>query len=125
MLGAGLQAPDPVATGWGARTGARAAGALARSGATAVLCGNDDLAIGLVHGLTQTGVRVPHDISVVGMDDHPHAAATTPPLTSVRLDFARVGQEAVALALGSSRQVQVEVPVELVERGSVGPPRPT
>lgn len=124
MAGAGLEAPEPVATGWGTTTGERAAAALTRSGATAVLCGNDDLAIGLLAGLARAGVRIPDDISVVGVDDHPHASATTPPLTTVRLDFARVGQEAVALALGTRREERVEVPVELVERESVGRPLP-
>lgn len=118
MLGAGLDTPPPLATGWGPETGMRAALPAVRSGATAVLCGNDDLAIGLMTGLRAAGVRVPEDVSVVGMDDHPHAVATTPALTTVRLDFARVGELAALLALGAPAPASTEVPAELVLRSS-------
>ncbi|SPT54443.1 Ribose operon repressor [Actinomyces bovis] len=126
MAGAGLETPSPLATGWGPETGLRAALAAARSGVTAVLCGNDDLAIGLVTGLRSAGLEVPGDVSVVGMDDHPHAVATSPALTTVRLDFARVGEVAARLALGvepSPGPRGVEVPVELVLRASTAAPR--
>ncbi len=96
----GMTMLDPLATGWSVETGMRAARAVRAARATAVLCGNDDLAIGLIAGLDRLGLRVPEDVSVVGMDDHPHAAATRPALTTVRLDFAAVGEAAARLALG-------------------------
>ncbi|WP_196717014.1 substrate-binding domain-containing protein [Actinomyces trachealis] len=125
MTGAGRETPPPLGTGWGPETGMRAAQAAARSGVSAVLCGNDDLAIGLVTGLRAVGLEVPGDVSVVGMDDHPHAVATSPALTTVRLDFARVGEMATRLALGVQKvpgPQGIEVPVDLVVRASTAPP---
>ena len=65
---------------------------------TAVFAANDQMALGLVHGLSERGLRVPDDISVVGFDDLPDARHFLPPLTTVRQDFAALG----ALALRSS-----------------------
>ncbi len=121
LAAAGLETPAPLATGWGVSTGLRAAPTAARSGATAVLCGNDDLAIGLIAGLRSQGLDVPTDVSVVGVDDHPHAVATSPPLTTVSLDFARVGEMAARLALGVESGPVIEVPTALVVRGSTAP----
>jgi len=80
------------------------------------------LAIGLVAGLAHEGIRVPQDISVVGVDDHPHAPGMIPALTTVRLDFASVGEAAARLALGVEAGPVVEVPTQLVVRGSTAPP---
>jgi LacI family transcriptional regulator len=49
------------------------------------MCCNDASAIGAIHQIVETGLRVPEDISVVGFDDIPLAQFTTPPLTTVRL----------------------------------------
>ncbi|BDA64209.1 MULTISPECIES: LacI family DNA-binding transcriptional regulator [Actinomyces] len=117
----GLAPLEPVAIGWSVATGMRAAAALHSWRATAVLCGNDDLALGLMAGLDRQGLRVPEDVSVVGMDDHPHAAAAQPALTTVRLDFAEVGRRAARLALGVEQGPVIEVPTVLVERDSTAP----
>lgn len=117
-----LRGGEPLALGWSVETGLRAATAVRDSGTTAVLCGNDDLAIGLVAGLAHEGIRVPQDISVVGVDDHPHAPGMIPALTTVRLDFASVGEAAARLALGVEAGPVVEVPTQLVVRGSTAPP---
>ena len=45
-----------------------------------MLCGNDEIAIGLLRGLGERGVRVPDDISVIGFDDHPLGKMLTPSL---------------------------------------------
>ncbi len=90
--------------------------------ATAVLCGNDDLALGLLTGLDRLGLKVPEDVSVVGMDDHPHSVATRPALTTVRLDFAAVGETAARLALGANLNKVVEIPTALIIRASACPP---
>lgn len=125
LSGAGLDTPAPLATGWGASTGLRAAPTAARSGATAVLCGNDDLAVGLIAGLRAQGLDVPGDVSVIGVDDHPHAVATSPALTTVRLDFAQVGELAARLALGVESGPVIEVATQLVLRESTAPPGAT
>ena len=58
------------------------------------------MALGLIHGLADRGIRVPEDISVVGFDDVPEAAHFLPPLTTVSQDFARIGELAVEVLLG-------------------------
>ncbi|QOQ39648.1 LacI family DNA-binding transcriptional regulator [Trueperella pecoris] len=116
-------------TGWSAETGKRAAEGAIAAGVTAVLCGNDDLAFGVIAGLSRAGVRVPEDISVIGMDDHPLAAATVPALTTVRLDFEGLGATAAQLALGlgphsaPEAPKNVHIPPELVIRASTSSPK--
>ena len=85
----------PTLTGdWSADSG-YAAGALVDPAATAVVCGNDQMALGLVHALVDLGRRVPQDVSVVGFDDIPESAHSLPPLTTVHQDFEEVGRRAV------------------------------
>lgn len=61
-------------------------------GATAILCGNDLIAQGALEECAKYGFSVPDDISVIGYDDMPFAARTTPPLTSVRQDRGKLGK---------------------------------
>lgn len=63
---------------------------------TAVLAGNDQMALGIIRAITERGVRVPEDLSVVGFDDMPEAAYFRPSLTTVSLDFDRGGRAAIA-----------------------------
>ena len=65
-----------------------------RSGATAVLAYNDLVAIGVVVGLAEQGVRVPEDVSVTGYDDIPFSRYVTPPLTTVHSPQDEVGSVA-------------------------------
>lgn len=69
------------------------------SSVTAVFCGNDEIAMGVIRGLADGGVRVPEDVSVVGFDDHPLARMWSPPLTTVNQDFADLGQRGFALLM--------------------------
>lgn len=61
-------------------------------GATAIVCGNDLIARGVIDECVQRGFRVPEDISVVGFDDIPIAAAFTPPLTTIRQERNELGK---------------------------------
>jgi LacI family transcriptional regulator len=70
------------------------------SGATAVLAYNDLVGFGILVRLRQRGSRVPEDVSVVGMDDIPMSALTTPPLTSVGVPLVAFGRAGVDLLLG-------------------------
>lgn len=96
--------------------------------ATAVFAANDQMALGLVHGLAERGLRVPDDISVVGFDDLPDARHFLPPLTTVRQDFAALGSLALELLLSArdGEEVVAHDMIEpvLIERASTSaPPR--
>ena len=53
---------------------------------------NDHMSIGVLSALRERGLRVPEDVSVVGFDDVPEAGYLYPPLTTVRQDFAALGE---------------------------------
>ncbi|WP_328869422.1 LacI family transcriptional regulator [Streptomyces sp. NBC_00287] len=125
---AGAPEPRPLQGSWGPAGGHTAGRKLAKDSAvTAILCGNDDLALGVLRALHEAGRAVPDEVSVAGFDDAPHSAYLTPSLTTVRLDFTGLGRAAFALLHGAveeSAQVAphpVSVP-ELVVRESSGPP---
>lgn len=71
---------------WSAESGYRAARELPRE-VTAVALANDSMAIGLIFGLAERGIRVPDDVSVIGMDDAPESRFHLPSLSTIRLDF--------------------------------------
>ena len=86
---------------------------------------NDAMAIGALAALRERGRRVPDDCAVVGCDDLPIAAWTTPPLTTVRLPFVEVGETAIRLLLAEIDERTPEprpitLPVEMVYRASSG-----
>lgn len=90
----------------------------------AILCGNDIAALTLIQALRSRGLHVPDDVSVMGFDDLPFAALCNPPLTTIRVDWRRLGREAVRLMLAryaepESGAVQVQLGVSLVPRESV------
>ena len=125
---AGAPAPAPVPCGWTPRSGFRAGQVLASDpGVTAVLCGNDDLALGVMRAMHAAGRSIPGDVSVVGFDDTPVAEFLTPPLTTVRLDFAELGRACFAMLMALTEQ-KVALPrsrrlePELIVRESAGPP---
>jgi len=122
---AGARVPEPVRGDWSAASGHRAAQRLVDDGATAVLTGNDQAAIGLIGALWQRGLTVPGDVSVVGFDDVPEAPYLVPPLTTVRQDFEALGRRCLDVLLARLRGEEPDVQrVEpsLVVRSSTGPP---
>ncbi|MEU8820572.1 LacI family DNA-binding transcriptional regulator [Actinoplanes sp. NPDC048796] len=64
---------------------------------TAVFCGNDLVALGVLQAVTRDGLRLPDDLAVVGYDDIAYAAAAAVPLTSIRQPRQRLGQVAADL----------------------------
>ncbi|GAA4135328.1 LacI family DNA-binding transcriptional regulator [Actinomadura keratinilytica] len=76
-----------------------AAPEVARAAATGVLAYNDLVAIGLVEGLAELGVRVPDDVSVVGVDDIMQARLNRPKLTTVAMPTVAAGRTAVDMLL--------------------------
>ena len=125
---AGAAVPDPVQCDWTPRSGYQAGLALAADPeVTAVLCGNDDLAIGVMRAMHEAGRAIPGEVSVVGFDDTPISKFLTPPLTTVRLDFAELGRACFALlqALlerGRGTPTPTRPEPELIIRESAGPP---
>jgi DNA-binding LacI/PurR family transcriptional regulator len=124
LAGAGLEPLPDLRGDWTADSGYAAAAALDPR-ATGVLCGNDQMALGLIHALADRGLRVPEEVSVVGFDDIPESAHSLPPLTTVHQDFEEVGRRAVARLIGLLDGPAAESPtgVEpwLVVRGSTAP----
>jgi LacI family transcriptional regulator len=66
---------------------------------TAVFCANDRMAMGAMRAIIEAGLRVPEDISVMGLDDIEFAAFQTPPLTTVRQSFTDMATLGVQLLL--------------------------
>jgi DNA-binding LacI/PurR family transcriptional regulator len=92
---------------------------------TAVFVANDQMALGLLRALQESGRRVPDDISVVGFDDMPESANFQPPLTTIHQAFDQIGVTCVAMLVGEiergERRHPPLLPVELVVRGSTAP----
>lgn len=107
--------------------GAAAVDRVHASDATAVLAYNDLVAIGLVGGLLERGVRVPEDVSVTGFDDIPFARYTTPPLTTASVPNSALGEQAWrrmhALLEGGEPAEDVVVQPDLELRRSTAAPR--
>jgi DNA-binding LacI/PurR family transcriptional regulator len=94
---------------------------------TAVFAVDDESAAGAMQAIHDAGLRVPDDISVVGMDDVPLAAALRPALTTVRIDTEELGRRAVAMLLHIIAETppfppHVVLPTRLVVRDSAAPP---
>lgn len=99
---AGIEAIVSPAGDWSARSGADIAEKLlVATGVTAVFSSNDQMALGVLHRARALGRRVPDDLAVVGFDDVPEAAYFSPPLTTIRQDFAELGRLAVGRLLDS------------------------
>ncbi|QHK22629.1 substrate-binding domain-containing protein (plasmid) [Pseudarthrobacter psychrotolerans] len=79
--------------------GMSAAAAVVSSGATAVIAYNDRVALGVMSGIRDMGLRCPEDLSIVGIDDIDMAAVSEPGLTSVRLAVDRSGALALEMLL--------------------------
>ncbi len=131
----GAPVPAPVPCGWTPRSGYQTGQRLATDPAvTAVLCGNDDIALGVMRAMHAAGLSVPGNVSVVGFDDTPVAEFLTPPLTTVRLDFAELGRACFTLLRSlmepsaknaATDELHAQRPEpELIIRESAGPPLP-
>ncbi|MEQ0558511.1 LacI family DNA-binding transcriptional regulator [Amycolatopsis sp. NEAU-NG30] len=129
LTDAGVPVPEPLHASWTPRSGYEAGRALAADpDVTAILCGNDDLALGVLRALHEAGRRVPEDVSVVGFDDVPQAAYYHPALTTVRQDFTGLGRDSFALLHGlldpaGPRREPGAARPELIVRESSGPPK--
>lgn len=93
---------------------------------TAIICGNDLLAIGVLFEASHRGLRVPRDLSVVGIDDLEIASHVVPSLTTVHLPTAELGlaiaKHLIARLNGEARPRHTQMRIELVRRHSSSAP---
>jgi DNA-binding LacI/PurR family transcriptional regulator len=96
---------------------------------TAIICSNDMTAIGVLRAAYMAGLHVPHDLSVIGLDDIDFAEFTLPPLTTIRLsraDLARAAFDALRMQAEDPRNPQMQreflVSTTLVVRDSTAAP---
>ncbi|MFT4260724.1 LacI family DNA-binding transcriptional regulator [Microbacterium sp.] len=121
LAAAGVEAPEPVRGDWTAESGFAAGGRLLS--ASAVFCANDQMALGLLRALAESGRRVPGDVAVIGFDDVPEAANYRPPLTTIRQDFTALAHRAVGALVADIEGAApasgpAVIPTALVERAS-------
>jgi LacI family transcriptional regulator len=96
-------------------------------GFTAIFCFNDIAAIGAIRALSDAGLSVPKDVSVVGFDDIQSAAYSTPSLTTVRQPLTEMGKRGAQILLErianreSAFPSEIVMAPELVVRESTGP----
>ncbi len=96
--------PPPLDASWDPQSGRRIGHALAEDpGVTAVFCGNDEIAMGVIRGIADRGLRVPEDISVAGFDNHPLSSLWNPELTTANQDFAGLGGRGFQLLVSQLR----------------------
>ena len=81
--------------------------------ATAIVCINDMLAIGIIRTLMQNGVKVPDDVSVVGFDDIPFSGIFMPALTTMHCSAVEMGRLAALMLLDSFENEMQEAPVSM------------
>ncbi|MCH7230584.1 LacI family transcriptional regulator [Glycomyces sp. L485] len=128
LLKAGAPVPPLLDGTWAPNSGIAIGRVLAEDPeVTAVFCGNDELAMGVMRGIADKGLRIPADISVAGFDDHPLAELWSPPLTTVEQDFEGLGRRGFELLLqvvegSGGRRFSSELP-RLVVRESTAAPR--
>jgi DNA-binding LacI/PurR family transcriptional regulator len=119
--------PPPIYGDWSAKSGYDAGAILARMpDVTAVFAANDQMALGVMRAFTERGRKIPAEVSVIGFDDIPEAAYFTPPLSTVRQDFARVGENAIRLIIeqidsGEVSSAKIVIDSVLVTRDSTAP----
>lgn len=132
---AGAEVPAPLVGDWtplsGYRAGQELAGRVAAGAArrkasdvTAVFVANDQMALGVMRAFREAGLSVPGQVAIAGFDDIPEAEFFAPPLTTVRQDFAAVGQASIRLLIsrlesgtpGEAERIVIEP--RLIVRGS-------
>ena len=120
-----------VGSGWqgdySAAGGAKVIDSLFASGSEiprAIVCANDQTALGVMHSLARHSMRIPQDVAVTGFDDVPIARHLHPPLTTVRQPMQDLGATAFdilysKISTGKGKP-DVVLPVKLIVRASCG-----
>lgn len=125
--GVALRPERVVETSFSVQSGREALHAMldSASAPTAVICGNDILAQGALIEAHALGIDVPRALSLTGVDDMELSAHLPPGLTTMRIPTLEIGRRAaqhiLARLAGEEVEKRVELPVELVVRGSTAP----
>lgn len=96
---------------------------------TAIFTSNDVMALAAIQEAAALGLKVPDDVSLLGMDDIESAAMSTPALTTIGKDKQELGRRAAEVLLKRLNEKspippqRIAVPCTLVERQTVGPPK--
>jgi LacI family repressor for deo operon, udp, cdd, tsx, nupC, and nupG len=125
----GLESYGVVEGDWSMASGYDAARDLpANSGVTAVLAANDYVAMGVIRGFQDRGVRVPQDVSVFGWDNEEFTRYFLPSISTIASDRETIGRQAMTRLIALIREEpqpaveQLENLFTLVPRASSGPP---
>ncbi|MEU1972960.1 LacI family DNA-binding transcriptional regulator [Microbacterium sp. NPDC019599] len=123
-----LAVVEPHHGDWSAASGYRLGSTLDIEPGSAIFVANDHMSIGVLSALRERGLRVPDDVSVVGFDDVPEAGYLYPPLTTVRQDFAALGElimqkVLIAVEEPDSATEDTPLPTHLIVRQSTSAPR--
>ncbi|MEO3756653.1 substrate-binding domain-containing protein [Streptomyces sp. B6B3] len=94
---------------------------------TAIFACNDGMAYGVYQAAAEAGLRIPHDLSVIGFDNMPPASWIIPPLTTIDQPLQKMGTTAATMAITLARGEQpplehVELATQLITRASTAPP---
>jgi DNA-binding LacI/PurR family transcriptional regulator len=95
---------------------------------TVIFCGNDLIALGAMSALEQAGVKIPDDISVVGIDDVAFALLARPALTTIRVPREQLGRTAFQaldkmMRLKRHKGAEYQLDTQLIARESTAPAR--
>jgi LacI family transcriptional regulator len=119
-----------VSAAWSEDAGAEALRELLDDDAelTAIVAGNDLIALGCYDVFAERGIACPDDVSVVGFNNMPFLDKMRPPLTTIAIPHHQIGAEAARLLLDAIAEPDrparsVLLPLSLVVRGSTAPPR--
>ena len=91
---------------------------------TALVASDDNCAIGAMKAILDKGLRIPHDMAIVGFDDQPDAVAQVPPLASIHVPLTLIGEQALTMMFDhitmNRRLESVRIPTRLIPRQSCG-----
>ena len=93
------------------------------NGITAIICNQDTLASATLTQCQQLGFQVPDDISIIGFDDLPIAACTSPPLTTIRQDRLELGKSGFFALSSLLNHIPIStylLHAQLIQRESTG-----
>jgi DNA-binding LacI/PurR family transcriptional regulator len=128
LQAAGAEVAPVLVGDWSPRSGYELGRRLLEAGGvSAIFVANDQMALGVLRALHEAGYEIPRQVSVVGFDDIPEAQYYTPPLTTVRQDFAEIGRRSLRMMLAMMESDDQEPPSpalvvpELVLRSSTAP----